>query len=73
MLLLISFGGCATKPLPPSPDGRGCLIHVFTAKDVDGAKHVKAGDAIVAGWCVERFIQDMELEILRENHGSGSV
>jgi hypothetical protein len=53
--------------LPVSQDDRHCLIHVFTAKDVEGAKHVKAGDAIIAGWCMERFIQEMELEILRAN------
>lgn len=61
----ISSGCSATKPSLSSQDDRACLVHIFTAKDVEGAKHVKAGDAIVAGWCIERMLQDMELEILR--------
>lgn len=59
------LSSCGTKPTPVRQDERACIVHIFTEADAAGNSYVKAGDVVMTGWCAERFVKDLELEILR--------
>ena len=62
------LSSCVTKPSHEvRADERACLVAILLSEDVNrlSIPNVKTGDVVLTGWCAERFVRDMELEILR--------
>lgn len=72
-LTAATFGleGCATKPLPSSPDGRACFVAMLdseTAMLLRAQSHVmnvKAGDWVITPECVKQHGTDLVNETYR--------
>ena len=70
-MLTCFFAGCATKPLPSSPDGRACFVAVLDSETAmllraqATSVNVRAGDWVLTADCLNQIGVDMANETYR--------
>ncbi len=70
MLLVSSFGGCATKPGPKPADGRPCYLAILTDEQaawllLHYSIQARAGDLLIPRACEDQTLEDIDNDVRR--------